>query len=338
MPAWLPRFLLGRKRRRQMILNAIDCAAPREVIVIEAPAPSVAEATLDALLDPLQPLREQFMAVTGMGLDVDAAENPSPVRYTLPAAGSGIEVSFLAAGDPDGKRVLFIHGSPGVAEEWGNFLIDVPVGYYHIAVDRPGFGGSEPDRPFIGLVDQARAISPLLHAHDGQKVILVGYSFGGPVALRLAADFPELVGGVMLIGSAADPTEEEVHPLQSLAAMEMFAGLLPSELANSNAELLALKEQLEHLARDLGHIGAPVTVVQGLRDTLVPPENAVYLQTRLSGTSVRLMLVEEGDHFLPWTHRELLEKALSCVINDGRSPEDSGSGDPTRERAAQRSE
>lgn len=302
-----------------MILDALDCTPRGEVIVIEAQEHGVAETTVDALLYPLQPLREQFIAITGFGLEVEEPGLPGPTRHTLPAGKDSVAVSYLAAGDPKGQKVIFIHGSPGVAEEWGNFLLDVPADQYHLAVDRPGFGATAPERPVVELSAQARLIEPLLAADGSEQSILVGYSYGGPVALRLAADFPDRIGGVLLIGSAADPMEEEIHPLQSLAAMEMFAGLLSSELSNSNTELLALKDQLEMLSLDLERIEAPVTVVQGLRDTLVPPENAVYLQQHLSGTSVRVLLVEEGDHFLPWTHSDLLKNTLESVISCSQS-------------------
>jgi pimeloyl-ACP methyl ester carboxylesterase len=48
---------------------------------------------------------------------------------------------------------------------------------------------------------------------------------------------------------------------------------LPKALAHSNAELLALRRELEELGNGLGWIRAPVTILQGLHDTLVPAES-----------------------------------------------------------------
>ncbi|ESR25353.1 alpha/beta fold hydrolase [Lutibaculum baratangense] len=321
-----------------MILDALHCPAPAEVVVIEAQAAGPAEAAIDALLAPLQPLREQFVAITGFGLEDEEAETSRAVRRAADGADGGTSLSYLAAGNPRGQRIVFIHGSPGVAEEWGRFLVSVPRDRYHLAVDRPGFGQSLPEEPVVELGRQARAIAPLLRADDAPKAVLVGYSYGGPVALRLAADYPDRIGGVLLIGSAGDPTEEEVHPLQELAAIEMFAGLLPLELANSNTELVALKGELETLAGSLGAIEVPVTIVQGLQDTLVPPENAVYLQRQLRATSVRVVLVEDGDHFLPWTHADLLRSALDCVVSDSRAEGPPASPPPGRPAGAPRSD
>ncbi|RST79361.1 alpha/beta fold hydrolase [Aquibium carbonis] len=290
----------------------LDCAPPAIVTIIEAPADNIGGAVVDFLLAPLQPLREQLTAITGIGLDADVPEGAALRRMTLRLEGGGT-LNYLASGTRAGARVVFIHGSPGVAEEWAGFLANVPAGQYRAAVDRPGFGESIDQEPVLSIGEQARAIAPLL----GDGSVVVGYSFGGPVALRLAVDFPDKVGSVVLIGSAGDPAQEETHPLQLVAALPYFSALLPAELANSNAELLALRPELEQLATGLGRIAAPVTIVQGLQDTLVPPENAAYIRAQLSpDLPARVVLIEGGDHFLPWTHAPLIEEVLACAVAD----------------------
>ncbi|SFY35518.1 Pimeloyl-ACP methyl ester carboxylesterase [Paracoccus pantotrophus] len=306
-----------------MIPDLPLCQPPGETIVVPAPEQSLAEEALGFVLEPFQPLREQFAAITGLGLEPDEAwpeEQGRTVRQMRLARKDGqAYLGYLAAGQPGGRRVIFLHGSPGTAEEWDRFLLDVPAGQYHMAVDRPGFGASG-DEPETALAGQAAAVAPLLTAGT-RPAVLVGYSYGGPVALRLAADYPDRVAGVLLIGAAADPQLEETHPLQQLAALDFFARLLPAELANANAELMNLQPGLQDLAADLGRITAPVTIVQGLADTLVPPENVPFLQAHLpESPGPRVILVEEADHFLPWTHPELLRAALDCVIGDEEAP------------------
>lgn len=303
-----------------MIADLPLCPPPGETIVIPAPEQTLAEDALDFVLEPFQPLREQISAITGIGLEPDEAwpeEQGRTVRQMRLARPDGSHLAYLAAGQPGGRRVIFLHGSPGTAEEWDRFLLDVPAGQYHLAVDRPGFGASG-EEPQVDLAGQAAAVAPLLTAGAGAAV-LVGYSYGGPVALRLAADYPDRIAGVLLIGAAADPELEETHPLQELAALDFFAQLLPVELANANAELLNLRPGLEDLAPDLARIAAPVTIVQGLADTLVPPENVPFLQAGLPrDPGPRVILIEDADHFLPWTHPGLLRRALDCVTGDGR--------------------
>lgn len=261
-------------------------------------------------------VRERFQAITGFGLSCDNTVNDLPQRRRLSGRSGLPDLSYFAVGDPKGRKVLFIHGTPGAATDWMAFLHRVPEGQYRLAIDRPGFGQSGPGAAVVSLSDQARAIATLLETGHGAAVV-VGSSYGGPVALRLAADHPLLVSGVLLVGAAADPECEAVHPLQHLAATSVVRSLLPRALAHSNAELLTLRHELEELSKGIGRIRAPVTILQGVNDTLVPPENSAYLATRLVGAMRRrVVFVEQSGHFLHILFAELVEEALVQVLAD----------------------
>lgn len=266
-------------------------------------------------------LRERFQAMTGIGLSPPRAEKKPPQRHHLPGDAATPAISYLAAGDPTGRPVVFVHGTPGEASDWAHFLDDVPRGQYRIAVDRPGFGRSGPGLPVAALPDQARPIAALLEARLGPAIV-VGSSYGGPVALQLAAHHRDVVSGVVLVGSAADPARERVHPLQRLAALPLFGALLPRALAHSNAELLALRAELGSLGTRLGEIRTPVTILQGLHDTLVPAENAVYLADRLANAARRrVVLVERAGHFLHLLMAPLVEDALGQMASGNARPD-----------------
>jgi pimeloyl-ACP methyl ester carboxylesterase len=69
-----------------------------------------------------------------------------------------------------------------------------------IALDLPGFGGASPppEQP-TGSAGYARFVEPALDV-CAPGVVLVGHSFGGRVAVHLAADHPDKVGAVVLAG------------------------------------------------------------------------------------------------------------------------------------------
>ena len=261
-------------------------------------------------------VRERFQAVTNIGLSHPGPVGALPQRHRALGQDGLPALSYLAAGDPKGQRVIFIHGTPGEAADWMPFLLNVPAGQHRLAIDRPGFGESGPGRPVVALSEQARAIAALLNEGEG-PAILVGSSYGGPVALRVAADYPEAVSGVLLVGAAADPEREETHPLQRLAALRAIDRLLPRPLSHSNAELLALRRELELLGDGIGQIRASVTVLQGVEDTLVPAENAAYIAKRLSGAKRRrVVFVEQAGHFLHILSTSLVEHVLGQVVAD----------------------
>ncbi|MGC9369768.1 MAG: alpha/beta fold hydrolase [Paracoccaceae bacterium] len=260
--------------------------------------------------------RERFQAVTNIGLSYPKPEAALPRRHRVVGRDGLPALSYLASGDPEGQRVIFIHGTPGEASDWMPFLLNVPAGQRRLAVDRPGFGESGPGRPVVALSEQARAIAALLKTSH-EPAILVGSSYGGPVALRIAADYPEAVSGVLLVGAAADPVREKTHPVQRLVSARAIDGLLPRPLSHSNAELLALRRELEVLGDGIGQIRAPVTVLQGVDDTLVPAENATYIAGRLTGAERRrVIFVEQAGHFLHILSTSLVEHVLGHVVAD----------------------
>jgi hypothetical protein len=75
------------------------------------------------------------------GPEAKVAAGATRLSYPVPA---GYRVSYLRAGDPAGRRIILVHGTPGAAEGWLDYLTNVPAGFEHIAVDRPGFGESGP--------------------------------------------------------------------------------------------------------------------------------------------------------------------------------------------------
>ncbi|MCA0044962.1 alpha/beta fold hydrolase [Celeribacter litoreus] len=261
-------------------------------------------------------LRERFQAVTDVGLSPVTKGLIRPENGLLPAHADQPDLRYTFAGDGTTQSVLFIHGSPGQASDWSHFLSVTPESQTRIAVDRPGFGGSDPHRPYRQLSDQAAAIARLI-AERNRPTVLVGSSFGGPVALRLAADHPDLVNGVVLVGAAADPALEKVHILQRIAHTPWVKRLLPQHLIHSNTELLTLREELDLLGERMEHIEAPVSILQGLHDTLVPPENATYLMKRLTGTKKRrVIMVENAGHFLHILTPQVVENTLDDILND----------------------
>ena len=259
-------------------------------------------------------MRERFQAITGAGLAPPPYRGEPPGRRSIATRGATLRLSYLAAGNHSGRRVVFVHGTPGDASDWGGFLREFAADQHRLAIDRLGFGESGGDTAVVSLTEQARAIAELLDGVGGPAVV-VGSSYGGPVALRLAADRPDLVAGLLLVGGAADPGHERIHPIQHVIATKPLATIMPTALARSNAELLALPGELELLADDLARVRASVTVLHGLGDTLVPAENARYLAERLTGVArLRFVLVPGAGHFLHLLSPDRVEDALTELV------------------------
>jgi pimeloyl-ACP methyl ester carboxylesterase len=232
------------------------------------------------------------------------------LRRRWPAAGGPGTLSVLVGGDPAGVRVLLVHGTPGSADGWAALFADPPPGVELVALDRPGFGHSGPEGPVASLAAQAAAVAELL-PRDGRRAVLLGHSLGGAVVARVAAEHAQRVAAVLLVAAALDPAHERVHPLQPLGAWPPLRALLPRAIRNANAELMALRGELLALAPMLGGVTAPVLIVHGSDDPLVPVANVAYAESRLRAATRReTRLLPGRDHFLPWNAPHELRSAI----------------------------
>ena len=69
-----------------------------------------------------------------------------------------------------------------------------------VTLDLPGFGGATPEPPeATGAAGYAEAVAPALEA-CAPGVVVVGHSFGGRVAVHLAASHPGQIGALVLTG------------------------------------------------------------------------------------------------------------------------------------------
>lgn len=120
---------------------------------------------------------------------------------------NGISTNYLEAGT--GEPVVLVHGSgPGVTA-YANWRLTLPVlaeKFHCYAPDMVGFGFSErPDGFSYTLQNWVDQLIGFLDALELPTVSLVGNSFGGAIALRLAVTHPERVNKLVLMGSVGVP-------------------------------------------------------------------------------------------------------------------------------------
>lgn len=255
------------------------------------------------------------LAVTACGMPQPVAERSIAAliprhAVTLP---DGTTVSYLKSPQTTGWPVIYVHGTPGEARQWVDYLASPGAGTSGIAVDRPGFGQSSPAT--VSLKQHAAALAPFLERADGRKPILVGHSLGGPIVAQAAADYPSQIAGLVIAAGSLDPSLEEIHWLQPLGETWPVRTFLPSPIQNANRELLALQGELEALKGRLKTIRVPIVIVHGTKDDLVPFANVSYMQRMFSGSpKVVVMRLEGVNHFLPWNSMDTVRQAIGKVM------------------------
>ncbi|GAA6154583.1 hypothetical protein NBRC116588_00560 [Pyruvatibacter sp. HU-CL02332] len=223
------------------------------------------------------------------------------------------------AGDPDGTRVIFIHGTPGSAGAWEDYLSDVPDGFEYVAVDRAGFGESGPDDAVTSLADQAEALAPLVDGANRAGVVVVGHSLGGPVATMLGVLRPHSIKALVIVAGSLDPTLEEIHFMQPIGEWWGVRHMLPRMIRNANRELMVLEAELEALAPLLVNLKMPIQVVHGTQDNLTPFQNVSYMEAHFTSAPLTVTVLEGQNHFLPWNSKAEIDAAIDRAANSSQS-------------------
>jgi pimeloyl-ACP methyl ester carboxylesterase len=123
------------------------------------------------------------------------------------AVGDDRQIGFAEFGDPQGRAVFWLHGTPGARRQ-----IPMEARVYAeqrqirlIGIDRPGIGSSTPyqyDNVFA-FADDMRTIADTLGI---DKMEVIGLSGGGPYTLACAAAMPDRVVAAGVIGGVAPTT------------------------------------------------------------------------------------------------------------------------------------
>ena len=232
-------------------------------------------------------------------------------------------IHFVEGGEPGKPLVIFIHGTPGSWKAYATYLADEALNRnaHLISVDRPGFGDSNYKDLVTSIRRQAALLKPVLELDgSGRKTILVGHSLGGPIAVRMAMDYPEWVGGLVLVAPSIDPELEHPRWYNLLAQWPPVKWIVPTPLALANVEVMTLDRQLKEMAPLWHRIKVPVIVVQGGRDTLVDPANADYVQ-KMAGGRVRVISVPDAGHFVLWQQPHIVRDAILSLLATQKNPD-----------------
>lgn len=231
------------------------------------------------------------------------------------------DINYVAAGDTTKPLVLFVHGSPGSLDAFIGFLTREELRKHALLVttDRPGFGYSNFGNAEPSLKKQALALKPILEKYQTNRPhILVGHSLGGPLIAKMAIEYPELVDGLIIVAGSIDPELEPNETwFRAPLATPFLSWILPGAFRASNEEIYHLKPELEDMLPYWKDISCPVIVIQGKVDELVPYENVDFAKKMLVNAPVEYVIVDDMNHFVPWSHPQLIHDAVLKMVVPG---------------------
>ncbi len=229
----------------------------------------------------------------------------------------GSKMRYVQYGEGD-VLIVFIHGAPGSSDNYYDYLMDSAL--YHRAVmitpDRLGYGYSEFGHAEVSIKKQAQSIAELIKVASDtiRHVVLVGHSFGGPIAARVCMDYTELVDGLVMLAPALDPDEERLFWFAYLGKYPPTRWLTPAPFRVAADEKFGHVAELQKMEPYWHKISIPVIHVHGDKDSIVPYKNLAFTNEVISHTNLQVITITEANHFIPWTNREEVTKIIVDFI------------------------
>ncbi|MBI3805716.1 MAG: lysophospholipase [Nitrospirae bacterium] len=260
------------------------------------------------------------------GNKTDSLQGVLRISGTIPSAGLALSYSALL---PEFFQtvLIIVHG---LSEHRGRYqLLQLDLaraGIASYAYDQRGFGESDGSRTHVErytdfIDDLHRVVAFVRKGHPGQKIVLLGHSFGGAVAATFCIDHPNEAEALVLSAPAYDVP---LLPFRLHLLGYLFNRIFPSRplrypsnpgwlsrdpavgLAFQNDPLVQragtprfyveFRRMNVSLHQSAGRIALPTLILQGSADRIVFPSGARALLARIGSEKKRLNWYEGFYH------------------------------------------
>lgn len=232
----------------------------------------------------------------------------------------GRKIRYVASGNSPDATILFIHGAPSSMSYWRNYMTDSTLlsRATMYAADRPGYGYSGLGDAMPDLAEQAAVQKPILDSlHKAHHpIIVVGVSYGGPIACRFAMDYPDLVDGLVLVAPPIGPGREKIFWFTYLVESPFVHWFVPRMLQTANKEKVHHREELEKMLPLWTRIHVPVIYLQGEKDGLVDTSNASFAREHLKSVPyLSIRMIPGRGHLIAFSEKDKIEKAILELLD-----------------------
>lgn len=242
---------------------------------------------------------------------------------------NGVKTNYLTFGE--GKPFLILHGWGSGSDRWiKEAEIISEKGFKVIVPDLPGFGDSDKlDRPWR-INDYVKWFEDFLEELNIQDFYLLGYSFGGALAAKIAVKYPQRVQKLFLVASAvirqkttkknfSEKVAKFIKLFYFLPYYAFFRKAVYKFIIRKSdyiyTEGVMKETYLNVLADDISYklsfIRVPTVIIWGDKDQSVPIEDAGVINEKIKNS--KLVIIPGANHLM---HKQIPEILAEKIIEN----------------------
>lgn len=207
--------------------------------------------------------------------------------------------------------LIFVHGTIGSAIDFKSYLTDSLLleKANMIAYDRIGYNYEDEHNVQESIAFETAMLDSIIG--NRTNVILVGYSYGGPIALATK----KKVNHIVLLAPAVYSKVEPMPSMLNVYKWKLTRWLVPPVWKQASREKISHKEDLKKFEDTWNQTKNKVLSIHGDIDWIVPYENSLFLEKQFPKDQFTLMTIKNVSHELVWSKDALIKQELLKLLN-----------------------
>lgn len=204
--------------------------------------------------------------------------------------------------------LVFVHGTIGSSTDFAEYMKDSLLlsKVNMISYDRIGYNFKDKNPVQESITFERDMLSDIIKDLNPNKTIILGYSYGGPIALATK----QKVNKIILLAPAVYSKVEPMPWAINLYKSSLTRWLIPDVWKEASKEKLTHKEDLQRFENNWKNTPNKVISIHGTNDWIVPYENSIYLQNQLPKNQFELISIKDAGHGLVWNSFKEIKQEL----------------------------
>ncbi len=204
--------------------------------------------------------------------------------------------------------IVFVHGTIGSVMDFKEYMTDSVLRSKAnmIIYDRIGYNYEDQNDVQESIAFEVDMLEDIIKDIDSTKLILAGYSYGGPIALASKKKYKK----VLLFAPAAYSKVEPMPWMLNLYEWKLTRWMVPPVWKQASKEKISHPKDLENFETTWNQNPNRVVSIHGNGDWIVPYSNSEYLQSVFPKDQFELVTLEEANHDLIWSRFEEIRALL----------------------------
>src|SRR6185503_9297980 len=246
-------------------------------------------------------------SLAGVTSTESASSGTADVQFSSVLLKTGVRLRYAYTGDPSGTPVILLHG---YGDSWFSFSRLLPLldKKYRVYIpDQRGYG--ESDRPVGGYALQqfAADVVAFMDAMNVKEAAIVGHSMGSFIAQHVAAEAPQRVSRLVLIGSATKIRNNVVSDLNR--EISALTDPLPEKFVRDFQASVSYRpvpaEFFEGIVKE--SMKSPARVWREVMTEMLSPDSDVELKKIKNPT---LIIWGDKENIFPRSEQDMLAASL----------------------------